>query len=104
MEKDKLPPQNLTAEQSVLGAMLIDKNAIPRVVEILRPDSFYRDAHRFIFESILKLFDLGEPVDSVTVSELLKKEGRLDAVGGGYTRCEIDSFFGSRTLKYCPLQ
>lgn len=82
MEKERIPPQNLVAEQSVLGAMLIDKNAILRCVEILSPDSFYRDAHRYIYEAILRLFDLGEPVDSVTVTELLRKDGKLDAVGG----------------------
>jgi replicative DNA helicase len=82
MEKEKLPPQNLVAEQSVIGSMLIDKNAIVRTIEILSPDSFYRDAHRYIYEAILKLFELGEPVDSVTVTELLRKEDKLDMVGG----------------------
>lgn len=82
MEKEKIPPQNLLAEQSVLGAMLIDKNSVPKVVEILAPDSFYRDAHRFIYEAILKLFDKGEPVDSITVTEGLRLDGKLDAVGG----------------------
>jgi len=82
MEKEKIPPQNLVAEQSVLGSMLIDKNAVLKVIEILSPDSFYRDAHRFIYEAILQLFDRGEPSDSVTVSELLRKDGKLDAVGG----------------------
>ncbi len=82
MENEKIPPQNLVAEQSVLGSILIDKNAILRVVEILSPDSFYRDAHRFIYEAMLKLFELGEPVDSITVSEILRNDGKLDAVGG----------------------
>ena len=82
MEKEKIPPQNLVAEQSVLGSMLIDKNAILRAVELLSPESFYRDAHRYIYEAILKLFDVGEPVDAVTVSEALRKVDKLDAVGG----------------------
>jgi replicative DNA helicase len=82
MEKEKIPPQNLAAEQSVLGAVLMDKNALLRVIEILSPDSFYRDAHRFIYEAVIKLFELGEPVDSVTVSEALRNDGKLDAVGG----------------------
>jgi replicative DNA helicase len=82
MEKERIPPQNLVAEQSVLGSMLIDKNAITNVIELLSPDSFYRDAHRYIYDAILKLFDIGEPVDSVTVSETLRKDGKLDAVGG----------------------
>jgi len=82
MPEDRIPPQNLEAEQSVIGSMLIDKNAIIKGVEFLRPDSFYRDAHRFIFEAILELFDRGEPVDLVTVTETLRKAGKLEAVGG----------------------
>ena len=82
MAEERIPPQNLAAEQSVIGSMLLDKNAVVRVIEILHPDSFYRDAHRFIYETILDLFDRGEPVDLVTVSEALKKSGKLDAVGG----------------------
>jgi len=62
--------------------MLIDKTAIVKGIEILKPDSFYRDAHSFIFEAILDLFERGEPVDLVTVSEMLRKNGRIDAVGG----------------------
>lgn len=82
MADDKVPPQNLVAEQSVIGSMLLDKNAVIRGLEILHPDSFYRDAHRFIYEAILELFDRGEPVDLVTVTEALRKSGKLDAVGG----------------------
>lgn len=82
MSEERIPPQNLAAEQSVIGSLLIDKNAIVKAIEILRPDSFYRDAHRFIFEAILELFDRGEPVDLVTVTEVLRKTGKLDAVGG----------------------
>ena len=82
MAEDRLPPQDLNAEQSVVGCMLLDKNAIIRVVEMLRPDSFYRDAHRYIFEAILNLFDKNEPVDIVTVTAELRKTDRLDSVGG----------------------
>jgi replicative DNA helicase len=82
MADDKLPPQNLAAEQSVIGSMLLDKNAVVRVIELLSPEAFYRNAHRFIYESILDLFDRGEPVDLVTVTEALRKSGKLDAVGG----------------------
>ena len=82
VEEERIPPQNLAAEQSVLGSMLIDKGAVVKSIEILHPDSFYRDAHRFIFEAILKLFDKDEPIDSVTVTEMLRSEGKLDAVGG----------------------
>ncbi|PIS29529.1 replicative DNA helicase [Candidatus Saganbacteria bacterium CG08_land_8_20_14_0_20_45_16] len=82
MPEEKIPPQDLVAEQSVLGSMLLDKNAIIRVVEQLSPDSFYRDAHRFIFEAMLSLFDRGEPVDLVTITDILRKSGKLESVGG----------------------
>ena len=82
MAEQKIPPQNLVAEQSVIGSMLLDKNAVMRGIELLRADSFYRDAHRFIYEAILSLFDRGEPVDLVTVTEEMRKSGKLDAVGG----------------------
>ncbi|MBN3033237.1 MAG: replicative DNA helicase [Candidatus Saganbacteria bacterium] len=82
MAEQKIPPQNLAAEQSVIGSMLLDKNAVVRGIELLGPESFYRDAHRFIYEAILELFDRGEPVDLVTVTEALRKSGKLDAVGG----------------------
>jgi replicative DNA helicase len=81
-DQERLPPQNLVAEQSVLGSMLIDGAAVVKGIEILHPESFYRDAHRFIFEAILRLFERNEPVDSVTVTESLRADGKLDAVGG----------------------
>jgi replicative DNA helicase len=82
MSEEKIPPQNLVAEQSVIGSMLLDKNAAIQAIEILTPDSFYRDAHRFIYEAILNLFERGEPIDLVTVTETLRTAGKLDAVGG----------------------
>jgi replicative DNA helicase len=82
MADEKIPPQNLAAEQSVIGAMMLDKNAVVRVLEFLSPQSFYRDAHRFIYEAIIELFDRGEPVDLVTVTEALRKTGKLEAAGG----------------------
>jgi len=101
MDKERIPPQNLAAEQSVLGSLLIDKTAVAKVIEILSPDSFYRDAHRYIYEAILKLFDLGEPVDSLTVSELLRKEGRLDGAGGSvYITDLINSVPTSANVEY----
>ncbi|MDI6731412.1 MAG: replicative DNA helicase [Candidatus Margulisbacteria bacterium] len=82
MAEDRIPPQDLVAEQAVLGSMLLDKGAIARVLDHLDADSFYRDSHRFIFETILELFDRGEPVDLVTVTDALRKNGKLDAAGG----------------------
>lgn len=82
MSEERIPPQNLQAEQSVLGSLLLDKNAIIKAIEILRPDSFYRDAHKYIYESILELFDKGQPVDLITVTEILRKNNTLETAGG----------------------
>ncbi|MGI6319140.1 MAG: replicative DNA helicase [Firmicutes bacterium] len=78
----RLPPQNIEAEQSVLGAMLIDKDALFEVAEILSAEDFYREVHQKIFESIMALSNKGEPVDLVTVCEELQSRGLLDKVGG----------------------
>lgn len=82
MADEKIPPQDLVAEQSVIGSMLLEKNAVVKAVEFLQPDSFYRDAHRLIYETILDLFDRGEPIDLVTVTNDLRKMGRLEQIGG----------------------
>ncbi|MFH1826308.1 MAG: replicative DNA helicase [bacterium] len=82
MPEERIPPQDLIAEQSVIGSMLLDKNACMRALEILKPESFYRDAHRFIFEAICDLFERGEPVDLVTVTDALRKGGKLESTGG----------------------
>lgn len=78
----KLPPQNLEAEASVLGGMLLDNEAIHRVVELLEPEDFYREAHRQIFQAILDLYETNEPADLLTVTSQLKKKGALERVGG----------------------
>jgi replicative DNA helicase len=79
---ERVPPQNLEAEQSVLGSMLLDRDAIARVVEALRPEDFYRDLHRTIFQAMLELFERGEPVDLITVTNNLATAGKLEDVGG----------------------
>jgi replicative DNA helicase len=78
----RLPPQNLEAETSVLGAVLLENEALNRVLEILKEDDFYRNAHRRIFSAILHLYEHSEPVDLITLSEVLKTRGELDDVGG----------------------
>jgi len=77
-----IQPQNVEAEQSVVGCMLLDKETIPAITEILKPDDFYRDDHREIYEAIMSLYNNGEPVDIITVSDKLKARGTLDRVGG----------------------
>jgi len=84
LEKGKIPPQAVDLEEVVLGAMMIDKKGVDEVIDILHPDVFYKDAHRFIYESIFKLFESSEPVDLLTVSAQLKKDGHLEAVGGDF--------------------
>ena len=79
---DRLPPQNIDAEQAVLGAMLIKKEAIAEVSQLLRPEDFYRDAHKIIYEAMLTLFNRNEPADIVTVTNYLNNESQLDKVGG----------------------
>jgi len=78
----KLPPQNLEAEQSVLGGMLLQNDAINKVVELISSDDFYRDAHRKIYQAVIELYQKNEPADLVTVTNILKQNGVLEAVGG----------------------
>ena len=81
-EFDRTPPQNIAAEQSVLGGMLLSKDAIADVVEALRPTDFYRPAHQIICEAILDLYGRGEPADAITVSAELIRNGNIARVGG----------------------
>ena len=78
----RVPPQNLEAEQSVLGAILLDNEAAHDVAELLQPDDFYRETHRKIFESILSLVERGEPADLVTLTNALKSQNELEKIGG----------------------
>jgi replicative DNA helicase len=71
-EFDRQPPQDLPAEQSVLGAILLSKDAIADVIEMLKPDDFYRPAHQTVYECVLDLYGRGEPADPVTVSAELE--------------------------------
>lgn len=82
VSKLKLPPQDQEAEQSVLGGMLLENDAIHRVIEAMEPDDFYRDAHKKIFQAIISLYQRNEPADLVTVTSALKAQGVLDQIGG----------------------
>lgn len=79
---DRIPPQSLEAEQAVLGGMMIEREAISKVAEFLRPEDFYREAHRLIFGAMQELFNKNEPVDLVTVTEFLRKADKLESAGG----------------------
>ena len=78
----RLPPQNLEAEVSVLGGVLLDNEALNRVLEVMKEGDFYRESHRKIFSAILDLYEKSEPVDLITLTEALKKRDALEAVGG----------------------
>src|SRR3954447_17802098 len=81
-EFDRTPPQDIPAEQSVLGAMMLSKDAIADVVEVIKPGDFYRPAHQLIYDAVLDLYARGDPADAVTVSAELTRSGQLNRVGG----------------------
>ena len=78
----RIPPHSVESEQSILGSILLDKDAIITVSETIRPSDFYKEAHKIIYESMLKLSNKNEPIDLITLTEELKKQGHLDNVGG----------------------
>ena len=81
-QSDRTPPQDLQAEQSVLGAMLLSKDAIGEVCEIVRGRDFYRPSNEMVFEAIVDLYGRGEPADAITVADELTKRGELNRIGG----------------------
>src|SRR5919197_5856184 len=85
----KLPPQSVEMEQSVLGAILQDNHALVRVLEILQERDFYQDAHRWIFQTMIELFQDNVPIDVLTVTERLRKKGRFESAGGAAYLAEL---------------
>ena len=81
LRPERVPPHNLEAEESILGAMMLSPEAIADVIE-LKPGDFYTSAHREIFETIRSLYARGDPVDAITTVEELKRRGSLEQVGG----------------------
>ncbi len=81
-ELRKIPPQQIEAEQSLLGGILIDSDGLPSALEVLKGDEFYRDAHRAIYRAFQDLFERNEPIDLLTVAEYLAEKSQLEAVGG----------------------
>jgi replicative DNA helicase len=79
---DRLPPQNIDAEQSILGAILIDNEALPKALEVLNSEDFYKQSHRKIFNVMIELFERSEPIDLITMTDNLKRKDDLEAVGG----------------------
>lgn len=91
----KIQPQALDLEAAVLGALMLDKDAISVVSDILTEDSFYKDAHQYIYAAIKELWDRSQPIDLLTVQEQLKKDGRTDDAGGAYYLVELTGRVGS---------
>ncbi|MFN4082826.1 MAG: replicative DNA helicase [Bacteroidia bacterium] len=83
-DMSKLPPQAPDLEEAVLGALMLEKHAITIVVEILKPESFYKETHAIVYKAILELFKRAEPIDILTVTSELRKLGQLEIVGGAY--------------------
>jgi len=90
--RERVPPQNLEAEQAVIGSMLIEANAVVSALEILRPEDFYKESHRIIFKQIAEMADRLEAVDVVTVAENLRNAGYLDKIGGTAELARLANF------------
>jgi replicative DNA helicase len=87
----KVQPQAVPLEEAVLGALMLDREALPMVMDILRPESFYLEGHQHIYRAVIRLFERSNPVDLLTVTEELKKAGELDKIGGGYYLVELSN-------------
>ena len=79
---DRVPPQNIEAEQSVLGSILIEQSAIAKISDILQPEDFYREAHKMVYRAAMTLFERGEAIDFITVIDTLRREESLERAGG----------------------
>jgi replicative DNA helicase len=98
---DRLPPQNVEAEQSIIGAILIDNEALPKALEIIDADDFYKTSHRKIFRSMVELFDRNEPIDLITLTDYMKRSDELDAVGGvSYLSSLVNMVPTAANIKY----
>jgi replicative DNA helicase len=98
---DKLPPQNIEAEQSVLGAIIFDNEALPKALEILSSDDFYKETHRRLYNAMCGLFEKNEPIDIVTLTDYLRRTDELEAVGGiSYLSLLANSVPTSANIRY----
>jgi replicative DNA helicase len=98
---DRLPPQNIEAEQSVLGAILLENEALPSAMEQLTPDDFYKDAHKKIFRGMLDLYEKNEPIDLITLTDRLIAKNELESIGGAsYLSSIVNQVPTSANVKY----
>src|SRR3989344_2330953 len=79
---DKIPPQNTEAEQSLLGCLMLDKDAIVKVVDSIRPEDFYKNIHQEIYQAMVDLYEKSEPIDTLSVSGRLREKQKLEEIGG----------------------
>lgn len=101
LSQPKLPPQNLEAEQSVLGAVLLDNSAMAKAMELLVEEYFYRTSNRKIYRAMLDLSDVGEVIDQITLTERLKAQGEIEAIGGAAYLAElVQSVASSANIRY----
>jgi len=97
----KLPPQAVDLEEAVLGALMVEKDALSTVIDILKVDTFYKDAHQKIFEAIVNLFQKSSPIDLLTVTAELRKMGALEMVGGAYYITQLtDRVVSAANIEY----
>ena len=82
MDIGKIPPHDTEAEQAVLGSMLTDQDAVIDAIEVLKPEDFYRDDNKYIYEAILNLYNKAEPIDIITVKSELISMGKFEVIGG----------------------
>lgn len=101
----KLPPQSIEAEMSILGGILVDNEAINRVLEVLTPEELYRESHRKIMRAMIELNERGEPCDLITLTTILRKKGELDEVGGGAYLATLVDFvpMAANISYYCKI-
>ncbi|MBI3233790.1 MAG: replicative DNA helicase, partial [Bacteroidetes bacterium] len=88
-EYGKLPPQATDLEEAILGAIMLEKEVMDKVSQILRPEAFYKETHQMIFEACLKLADRVQPIDIITVTQELRKMEKLDIVGGPFAITQL---------------
>ncbi|MBU5636934.1 replicative DNA helicase [Geomonas sp. Red69] len=104
-EMRKLPPQSIEAEMSILGGILVDNEAINRVLEVLTPEEMYRESHRKIMRAMIELNERGEPCDLITMTTILRKKGELEEVGGGAYLATLVDFvpMAANISYYCKI-
>ena len=92
---DRIPPQNLEAEQAVIAAMMLDRDAAYEVIAILKPEDFYKESHGILYKTIIQLVEKGSPVDLITITEKLRQEDNLEKIGGVGYLAELANSIGS---------